>query len=258
MPKEENIIIQDSVLGIDIGGTAIKYGIVDRTGVLIKKPKYFTTPKPGDPESILSVCKSIKKELKWTGKVGCGFPGVIKKGIVHTAANLSEKWIGVDIVSTLKTIYFEQVLVINDADAAGIAEIFLGNGKNWIDNNYNTILVVTLGTGIGSALFVKGRLVPNTEFGHIIMNGVSAEKLAATVVKNEQNITWEIWGKRVDRYLQYLNRLISPDCIIIGGGISQNPELFFKYLNVDTIVLPAKTKENAGIIGSAINLYYKS
>lgn len=242
-----------AILGIDIGGTAIKAALVDPAqGMLQSETKKLATPRPATASSMLMVIQQLIEQFDWNGSIGCGYPGVVKHGVVYTAANLDASWIQVDLANELKNFTSGTVRVLNDADAAGIAEMTFGAGRERNKSGGGVVMLFTLGTGIGSALFVDGYLVPNTEFGHIEMDGIDAEKVAATVVREQKNLSWEIWAKRVNRYLKYMEMLFSPDCIIIGGGISENPELFFPYLNLKTEILPAKMANDAGIIGAAL------
>ncbi len=244
-----------AILGIDIGGTGIKAALVDSTiGILQSRAEKLATPKPATAEAMLNIMSTLIKRFDWRGPIGCGYPGVVKNGIVYTAANLDSSWIGVDLASELKNFTSASVNVLNDADAAGIAEMAFGAGKPRNRKGGGVVMLFTLGTGIGSALFVDGRLVPNTEFGHVIMDGIDAEKLAATVAREQENLSWQAWAERVNRYLKYMEMLFSPDCMIIGGGVSENPELFFPFLNLQTEILPAKMANDAGIIGAAISV----
>lgn len=243
-----------AILGIDIGGTGIKAALVDSAkGVLQSRITRRATPKPATADSILNIINKLIKDLGWNGSIGCGYPGVVKNGVVYTAANLDSSLIGVDLAGELKQHTTAGVKVLNDADAAGIAEMNFGAGKSRNRKNGGVVMLFTLGTGIGSALFVDGQLVPNTEFGHIEMDGIDAEKLAATVVREQENLSWQTWAERINRYLKYMEMLFSPDSIIIGGGVSENPELFFPFLKLKTEILPAKLANDAGIIGAAIS-----
>lgn len=240
-------------MGIDIGGTGIKAGLVDvADGTIRSEINKRATPQPSTANSMLQLIGDLIAHFNWQGPIGCGFPGVVKNGVVYTAANLDPSWIKVDLANELRQFTGASVRIINDADAAGIAEMTFGAGKSRNKKGGGVVMLFTLGTGIGSALFVDGQLVPNTEFGHIIMDGIDAEKLAATVVRENENLSWETWAKRVDRFLNYMESLFSPDCIIIGGGISENPELFFPYLDRQTELRSAEMANNAGIIGAAL------
>ncbi len=241
------------ILGIDIGGTGIKAAVVDPVkGKVVTEPKRLTTPRPAIAKAMLAIIGELVKQFEWRGPIGCGFPGVVKNGVVYTAANLDPNWIGVDLAKELKRLTKGTVKVVNDADAAGITEMAFGAGRSRNKHRGGVVMLFTLGTGIGSALFVDGHLVPNTEFGHIEMDGVDAEKLAATVIRERENLSWQVWGDRVNRYLKYMEKLFSPDCIIIGGGVSESPEKFFPYLDLNLEILPAKMGNDAGIIGAAL------
>jgi len=244
-----------AILGVDIGGTGIKAALVDPArGRIQSEIKRLATPQPATASSMLNVIHELIEQFNWRSSIGCGYPGVVKNGVVYTAANLDPGWIEVNLASQLRQFTNGSVRVINDADAAGIAEMNFGAGKPRNQKGGGVVLLFTLGTGIGSALFVNGHLVPNTEFGHVEMDGADAEKLAATVVRERENLTWDAWAKRVNRYLKYMEMLFSPDCIIIGGGVSENPELFFPYLDLKTEILPAKMANDAGIIGAALSV----
>ncbi len=248
-----NIGSVEPILGIDIGGTSIKLALVNSsTGNIISEVQQIPTPRPAMASEILELLVNIINEFKFKGQVGCGFPGVIKNGVICTAANLDESWIGEKLAHELGLKTGSAVSVINDADAAGLAEMRFGSGEKWNRAGGGVVLMITLGTGIGSALFMDGKLIPNTEFGHIEMNGTDAEKLAATVVREQENLDWPTWAGRVNKYLQMMERLLSPDGIIIGGGVSDSPQQFFPYLHLRTEVLPARMGNHAGIIGAAL------
>ena len=237
----------------DIGGTSIKASIVDmKLFTLLTEPIIIPTPQPASPVLMFPILQEIVHKLKWTGPIGCGFPGVIKEGIVHTAANLDKKWLHINLKDETQKFTSYKVSVINDADAAALAEMAIGAGKKYNKPQGGVVFLITLGTGIGSALFIDGHLVPNTEFGHMKMSGKEAEKLAATVIREKENLSWEIWGYRVNNFLQNMELLISPDVIIIGGGVSENPGKFFPYLNLRAKVIPAEMANDAGIIGAAL------
>ncbi len=245
--------LKSPVLGIDIGGTGIKSAPVDiEKGVLLDERYRVDTPHPATPKSMLTAIKGIIDHWKWEGALGCGFPGVMKSGEVYTAANLSKKWIGVNIRDQIEKISPCRASVINDADSAGLAEMKFGAGKKYNRHGGGVVLMVTLGTGIGSALFVDGHLVRNTEFGHIEIDGEDAEKRAAEIHREIEGLSWKKWGKRVNKYLQHIEKLLSPDLIIIGGGISKKSDKFLPYINVRAKIVPAKMLNDAGIIGAAL------
>lgn len=237
------------ILGIDIGGSGLKGAIVDTTkGELISERHRIPTPQPADPHSIAITYKKIRKHFSWSGTIGCGFPAVVQHGIVRTASNIDQSWIGINIVELFKKKVDNPVFVLNDADAAGIAEMKFGSGS--LDSG--VVVIITVGTGIGSALFIEGILFPNTEFGQFTMNGKAAEKYAADAIRKNLKLSWKKWAKRFNEYITHLEMLLWPDLIIVGGGVSKKFDKFKKYLTTNTQVIPAKLLNNAGIIGAAI------
>ena len=241
------------VLGIDIGGTGIKAADVDvDTGTLVREPVIYPTPQPSTPDSVIAVIEKIVEQFEWNGPVGCGVPGIVKHGEIQLIANLDQSWVGVNLQKELSGILGGRVCVGNDADAAGLAEMRFGAGSDRKHGGGDIVLFLTLGTGIGSALFLDGNLVPNTEFGLLEMGGDIAEKQAATVVREREQLCWKEWGGRVNRYLNLMDRLLSPDCIIIGGGVSAEFHRFSTYLQTSCDIIPARLKNNAGMIGAAL------
>lgn len=241
------------ILGIDIGGTGMKAAPVEvLKGQLLAKSIKMSTPQPPTPETMLPVINDLIRHFQWKREVGAGFPGVVKKGQVLTAPNLSKEWEGVDAKTKIEELASRKAVVINDADAAALAEMKFGAGKPYDRHGGGVVMVITLGTGIGSALFVDGHLVPNLELGHMEMDGLEAEKRAATVIREREGLSWEEWGARVNKYLQTLEMLFSPDFFIIGGGVSESCEKFFPYLNVQAKIVPAEMGNDAGIVGAAL------
>ncbi len=244
------------ILGIDIGGSGVKGAPVDvTTGSLSANRKRIDTPQPSTPKAIIEVILQLVEHFDWQGKpIGCTVPGVVKQGIVFLAPNIDKSWFGTNFQKLLEAETSSIVVALNDADAAGIAEVTYGAGKDHL----GTVLMLTFGTGIGSALFIQGYLVPNTELGHLNIDGhKDVEKWAAARVREEKDLSWKKWGKRVNIYLNHINRLLAPDLIIIGGGVSKKHEEFFRFLEVDTEVAPAKLLNEAGIIGAALATYQK-
>jgi polyphosphate glucokinase len=236
-------------LGIDIGGTGIKGALVNTdSGELLTERYRLLTPRPATPKAMIAVMDEIVNHFNWQGPVGCGYPGVVKGGVTYTASNVSKKWIGFNLVQALRELTGCDVVALNDADAAGLAEMRLGAGR---DQN-GVVLIITLGTGIGTALFVAGQLVPNLELGHIEIGGKEAEDRAAAVVRKQAKLSWKKWGKRVNRYLITMERLIWPDLIIVGGGVSKSHAKFFPSFTTQTQVVPAEMLNQAGIIGAAM------
>ncbi len=238
------------VLGIDIGGTGVKAAPVDTTtGQLMAERQKVATPQPATPEAIAKVVAQLVQAFEWTGPVGITFPGVVVGGVVHTAANVDPSWIGVDAGKLFGSETKLPVTVLNDADAAGVAEMRFGAGKGIP----GTVLLLTLGTGIGSALFIDGVLVPNTEFGHIQIRGKDAEKRASDHAREERDLSWGDWAGRVDEYLEHMEALLSPSLIIIGGGVSRKSDKFLPFLTrLRAKVVPAALHNDAGIVGAAM------
>ena len=241
------------VLGIDIGGTSIKAAPVDVAGgKLLAEAMRVATPQPATPKAVVNVIQDILQHFQWQGAIGCGFPGVVKNGITLSAANVAKEWVGYHFRKKLQALTSGVVGIINDADAAGLAEMRFGAGKPYNRHSGGVVMIITLGTGIGSAMFVDSHLVPNTELGHLKMNNMDAEKQAATVIREQEGLTWEVWGGRVNRYLQMLEKLFSPDVFIIGGGVSESSEKFFPFIDVTATLLAAQMGNDAGIVGAAL------
>lgn len=237
------------VLGIDIGGTGMKAAPVDvTTGELLSERIKLATPQPAAPEAMAPIVRELVEHFAWTGAVGITFPGVVSAGTIRTAANVDKAWVGVHAPTLLGDAAGLSVTVLNDADAAGIAEMKFGAGSGV----RGTVLVLTLGTGIGSALFYNGVLVPNTEFGHIEMHGKDAEQRASERAREEEDLSWGKWAGRVDSYLDKMEQLLSPDLIIIGGGVSKKSDKFLPKLTLQAKVVPASLLNDAGIVGAAM------
>lgn len=238
-----------SFLGIDIGGTGIKGApVCPETGKLETERLRIPTPKPATPANIITAAASIVQHFDVMGPVGFGFPAVIKNGKVRTAANIDTSWIGLNAAELMERATNRPVVFLNDADAAGIAEMRFGAGRG----RDGVVVIITLGTGIGTSLFVNGTLVPSTEFGHIEIKGRIAEKYAAESVRKAKNLNWIEWGGRVDEYLCKLDELIRPDLIIVGGGASNKYDNFSPCFTLETEVVPAQLRNKAGIIGAAL------
>ena len=237
------------VLGIDIGGTGVKAAPVDvATGRLLAERVKLPTPSPAVPDQVAEVIGQLIDQFGWSGPVGVTFPGVVSGGIIRTAANLDRAWIGIDAVRFFGDATRQPVTVLNDADAAGLAEMRFGSGKG----QQGTVLMLTFGTGIGSALFYNDVLVPNTEFGHIEIHGKDAEARASERAREVGDLSWEKWADRVDTYLDKMEALLSPDLFIIGGGISRKSDKFLPRLTLHARVVPAALHNDAGIVGAAM------
>jgi polyphosphate glucokinase len=238
-----------NALGIDIGGTGIKCAPVDTVrGVLLSERLRVRTPQPATPEAVAAAVRSVVAHFDWSGPVGLGLPGVVRQRVVRFAPHLDPVWLGVDAVAWLEQALGRPAAVLNDADAAGLAELRFGAGRD----RAGVVVVVTLGTGIGTALFVDGRLVPNTEFGHIEVRGKDAERRASEGARLRKGWTWKQWARRVDEYLKRLEAMLWPDLIILGGGGSKHHARFMPYLTVGTPVVPAGLLNDAGIVGTAL------
>jgi polyphosphate glucokinase len=240
------------VLGIDIGGTGIKGAPVDvATGRLAADRLKLETPHPARPDAVAQVVAQLVHAFAWSGPIGMTFPGVVTGGVIRTAANLDADWAGVNGTDLFGQATGQAVTVINDADAAGIAEMKFGAGVG----QRGTVLMLTLGTGIGSALFIDGILVPNTEFGHVEIRGKDAEKRASEQAREQHDLSWGKWAGRVDEYLEHMERLLSPSLIIIGGGISKRADKFLPLLTgLRAPVVPAGMLNDAGIVGAAMTV----
>jgi polyphosphate glucokinase len=237
--------------GVDIGGSGVKGGLVDlEAGALDGERLRIPTPQPSTPEAVAEVVAEIVEKFQWDGPVGVTLPCVVKHGVSLSAANVDKGWINCDA----QTLFAERlkrrpedIVVMNDADAAGIAEMSFGAG---VGKN-GTVVLLTFGTGIGSAVLLDGKLVPNTEFGHLQVDGHDAEKRAAASVKEEKELSWEEWTPRVSRYINVLEDLIWPDLVIAGGGVSKKAHKWLPLLKVRTDVVAAALKNDAGIVGAA-------
>jgi polyphosphate glucokinase len=238
------------ILGIDFGGSGIKGAPVDtKAGELEGKRFRLPTPFPATPDSVMLTIEQIVDHFKWKGPIGLAFPAAVQNGVIKTAANIDKSWIGMNAEKIISQRLHLPFTVINDADAAGMAEMKFGAGKG----NKGVVLMVTVGTGIGSVLFSQGKLVANTELGHIYLNtGMDAELFASDAVRQKENLTWEDWAKRFNIYLHEMQRLFWPELIIVGGGVSKKKELFIEQLTVSTKVVMAKAKNEAGMIGAAL------
>ncbi|HZM20335.1 MAG TPA: ROK family protein [Anaerolineales bacterium] len=237
------------VLGIDVGGSGIKGAPVEtKTGELLAERIRIKTPKNAEPQPVAEVVAEIANTFNWTKSVGIGFPAPIKAGIAMMAANISEKWIGTNADDLFTKATGCDCTVINDADAAGLAEMKFGAGKG----QPGTVIMVTLGTGIGSAIFYRGNLLPNTEFGHLEMNGKIAEHRASDAVRQRDGLSWKKYARRLNNYLVEMERLFWPDLFVIGGGISKESEKYIPRLTIETPIVPAQFLNEAGIVGAAL------
>ena len=237
------------VLGLDVGGSSVKAGLVNvAAGHLVGELTGAPTPHPATPAGLMEVIKGLAAQLPSVGPVGLALPSVVKRGIIRTAANIDKSWIGTDGAALAQAALGRPASVINDADAAGIAEIRWGAGRGV----RGPVIMLTFGTGIGSALFIDGRLIPNTELGHIELRGRDAETWASARVKTEENLDWPAWLERVNDYLAYMHGLFWPDLFILGGAVSERFADFAPLLRCDAEVRPAHFAGQAGVIGAAL------
>ncbi|THA65242.1 ROK family protein [Streptomyces sp. A0958] len=238
------------IFGVDIGGSGIKGAPVDlERGDLAQERRKVLTPHPATPDDVAGCVAEVVGHFDWKGPVGITFPGVVTGGLTRTAANVDKGWIDLDARTLLGDKLGLPVTVLNDADAAGVAEMTFGAGRG----RKGTVIVLTFGTGIGSALFVDGKLVPNTELGHLELNGHDAEKRASTKAKEDEDLSWEHWARRVQKYLAHVEMLFSPELFIVGGGISRKADKFLPLIErVRAEMVPAELQNNAGIVGAAM------
>lgn len=238
------------ILGIDIGGTGIKGAPVDtETGALLASRHRIPTPEQAKPKPVARVVGELAAHFGWQGPVGCGFPAVVRQGLVYTAANIHKSWIGTNVEALFTEAAKCPVHVLNDADAAGLAEMAFGAGRD----QKGLVLMVTIGTGLGTALFTDGHLVPNLELGHIEIKGEDAEVRATDAARKRDKLSWKQWAKRFDIYLTTLEKLLWPDMIILGGGVIKKYDEFAPYLTVKAKVVPAQFLNDAGIVGAALS-----
>lgn len=238
------------VLGIDVGGSGIKGAIVDlKKGELVTERHRIPTPQPATPKAVAQTVAEIADHFKWKGPIGCGFPAAVQNGIARTASNIDKKWINTDAERLFSKATGCSVKIVNDADAAGLAAVAFGIGKN----NKGLIILLTLGTGIGSAIINNGKLVPNTELGHLKFKGGIAEHYAADSIRKKKDLSWKEWGSRLDEYLNHVYRLFYPDLFILGGGVSKKFAEYEEYLDVPVPIHAAALLNQAGIVGAALS-----
>jgi polyphosphate glucokinase len=235
--------------GIDIGGSGIKAATVDlSTGELTSERLRLITPKPSTPAAVATVVGDVVAQLSWHGRVGCTFPAVVTAGVARTAANVDPTWIGTNIEEAIGGALGVPVKAVNDADAAGVAEVYFGAARD----QPGLVVVVTLGTGIGTALLYHGELIPNAELGHLEVGGVDAETRASAGARDREGLGWKPWADRLQAYLKALEDYLWPDLLVIGGGVSKKGDKFLPLLHLRTPVVPAVLRNQAGIVGSAL------
>jgi polyphosphate glucokinase len=239
-----------SVVGVDVGGTGIKGAPVDVVAGAFAAPRVrVLTPTPPTPEHVVAAVAEVLNQLETPGPVGITLPAVVRGGVVKTAANIDAAWIGVDAIELFGVATGRAVAVVNDADAAGLAEMQYGAGVG----RTGVVVIVTLGTGIGSAVFADGTLVPNTELGHLPLHGRDAELWAAESVREREDLSWKHWSHRLQQYFELLEQLLAPELIIVGGGVSKKAAKFLPHIELDTEIVPAMLHNDAGIVGAALH-----
>jgi polyphosphate glucokinase len=237
------------ILGVDIGGSGIKGAPVNiKQGELVVKRHRIPTPQPATPEAVTKTVAQIAQHFEWKRPIGCTFPAIIKHGVAYSAANVDKSWVGTNGEALIREKTGCPVVLLNDADAAGIAEMEFGAGKG----HEGVVIMLTFGTGIGSAIFVNGILLPNTEFGHMEIRGKDAEHRAADKIRTDEKLSWEKWATRLNEFFQRMELLFSPDLFIIGGGVSKKHEKFLPLLKTKAEIVPAQLKNEAGMIGAAM------
>jgi polyphosphate glucokinase len=238
-----------AILGIDIGGSGVKGAPVDTVrGEFLAERYRVPTPQPSDVTSVVEAVAEVAAQFNDFDRVGITFPGVVVDGVTRTAANVDKSWLDAPAAKLFTDRLGMPVSVLNDADAAGVAEVAFGAGRD----QSGLIMMLTFGTGIGSALFLDGKLIPNTEFGHIEIDGKDAETRASDRAREADDMSWEKWAGRVQDYLRTVEALLSPRLFIIGGGVSKKSDRFFPLIDIRTPMVPATLLNNAGIIGAAV------
>jgi polyphosphate glucokinase len=245
-----------TLLGIDIGGSGIKGALVNvETGEMITERHRIKTPKSRTPEKMAEVVKQLVDHFDYKGKVGCGFPTVIKKGVCKSPGNLHKSWLNVNVEKLFEEKTGLDFTVVNDADAAGFATMTYGIGKD----KKGLVVMITIGTGLGSGAFLDGRLIPNFELGQIPYKSYKKIELwAAASAKEREGLSYEKWGKRFNKFLKYVDLIIAPDLIILGGGTSKDFSKFKECITIETPVIPAELRNQAGIIGAAAAALYNT
>ncbi len=240
------------ILGIDIGGTGIKGAIVNtEKGELVTERFRIPTPKPSLPSEVAKTIKAITQHFNWNGAVGCGFPTPLSHGTCKSVSNLHKSWKGVNVEDLFQKETGLNFTAVNDADAAAIAEMNFGAGKE----KNGLVAVITLGTGIGSGLFYNGVLIPNSELGHVSYKNEAFEKYAADSIRKKEDLSYSKWGKRLNKYFNHIELILSPDLFIIGGGASKKLDKYRDQIKIDAPIIPAENKNEAGIIGAAMAAY---
>jgi polyphosphate glucokinase len=251
MAKEAKQAKHGLPLGIDVGGSGIKGAPVDlANGSFASKRMRIDTPTPSTPEAVAAVIDQIVDhfdDVRGDSPIGVTIPGVVTHGMVRSAANIDKSWLDFDAEPMLEKVLGHDIVLVNDADAAGVAELHYGAAKG----QKGLVILTTLGTGIGTALIYDGVLVPNSELGHLELDGYDAESRAASSIKDKEGLSYPVWAERLQRYYSHLEALLWPDLIVVGGGVSKDAEQFLPLLELKTPIVAAKLENKAGIIGAA-------
>ena len=242
--------MKNFVLGLDIGGTGIKGGIVNvKKGRMKTERLKIATPKPATPKSVAEVCREMITLFNWSGPVGVGFPAIVKNNVCLTASNIDKSWIGVDVAKLIKKHAGISARVINDADAAALCELYFGAAKD----KKGLTMLTTVGTGIGCGMLYNGVLIPNCELGVTYLdNGIMLEKYSSNAARKKEDLDWKTYAKRLSKALLHIDRLVSPDLIVIGGGMTKKMDFFQQYLPKSLNIVPAQFQNEAGTIGAAM------
>ena len=241
------------LLGIDVGATGIKGGLVDvKTGEMVTERFRFDTPSPATPDAMAATVKKLVDHIGYQGRVGVGFPSIVRRGIAASATNIDKSWVDTDIAKTFEKATGLPFVALNDADAAGIATMAFGTGREYAKNG--VVLMVTIGTGLGGALFVDGELMPNLEVGQLFLKNqkVVAEKFISNRVRKDNEMSWEEFGKRFNKFLKHVDAIFNPDLIVLGGGASKNFDQYERFLKTNAEVKPAILQNTAGTVGAAV------
>ena len=247
-----------TILGVDVGATGFKGGLVDvKSGSMLTERHRFDTPQPATPSAMAYTFRSLVDHFEYSGIVGVGFPAVIQRNVAKTAANIDKGWIGTSISETFGRTRDVSIYALNDADAAGIATMNFGTGRSHKEDG--TVIMITIGTGLGAAMFLDGELVPNFELGSLYLKGMDiiAEKFISNKVRKDTNMEWKPFGKKLNKYLSHVNHLFNPDLIVLGGGGSKHFSEYKKYLDVGCEVKPAEMRNTAGTVGAAVYAYQR-
>lgn len=247
------------ILGIDVGATGIKGGLVDvRYGKLLTERHRFDTPQPATPKAMAATVQKLVDYFDYDGVVGIGFPAIVRRGVAASASNIDKSWIGTDICKTFEKKTGLQFYALNDADAAGVASMKFGAGKKYAKEG--TVMMVTIGTGLGGALFVNGELMPNLEIGQIYLRNMKivAEKYISNKIRKENDLDWDQFGRRFNEFLHHADFVFNPDLIVLGGGASKSFAFYEKHLKTHAKVQASVLKNTAGTIGAAVYAWEKS